>query len=55
MRRSATSPRVGRAIGSIGWRVARSIALSMRISRGLMNRIATPARPARPVRPMRCT
>ena len=43
------------AIGVIGWRVARSIIFSMRVSRGATNRIATPSRPARPVRPIRCT
>ena len=54
-RRLVTSSLLGSAIGVIGWRVARSIIFSMRVSRGATNRIATPSRPARPVRPMRCT
>ena len=42
-------------LGSIGWRVAFSISLSMLRSREVTNRIASPLRPARPVRPMRWT
>ena len=55
MRSALTASTVGRFIGSITWRVARSMARSILRSRGAMNRIASPLRPARPVRPMRCT
>ena len=42
-------------IGAIRWPVKRSISCSIRRSRGVTKRTATPARPARPVRPMRWT
>ena len=50
-----SSSTLGRVSGSTFCFVARSIELSMRCSRGVTKRIASPERPARPVRPMRWT
>ena len=52
---SLTSSMLGSAIGCSLCRVAFSIAASIRRSRGVTNRIASPVRPALPVRPTRCT
>src|ERR1700692_913279 len=55
IRRVLTASTLGRFIGSMTCRVARSMARSMLRSRGAMNRMASPLRPARPVRARRCT
>jgi hypothetical protein len=53
MRLSLTVSVDGSCRGSMGCRVACSMARSIRRSRGETNRMASPARPARPVRPIR--
>ena len=50
-----TSSTLGSFISVKGWRVALSIEVSMRRSRGVTKLIAAPVRPARPVRPTRWT
>jgi hypothetical protein len=50
-----TSSALGSCIWVSGCRVAFSMAVSSRRSRGVTKLIAVPLRPARPVRPMRCT
>ena len=55
LRASLTSSTEGSSISDSGALVARSMARSIRRSRGVTKRIASPLRPARPVRPMRWT
>ena len=55
LRFSLTSSTDGSSISSKRALVTRSMERSMRRSRGVTNRMASPERPARPVRPMRCT
>ncbi|OUE08530.1 hypothetical protein CMsap09_06255 [Clavibacter michiganensis] len=50
-----TSSALGMRISVSGWRVAFSMAVRRRRSRGVTKLMAAPLRPARPVRPMRCT